>query len=112
MPYEEKLAERIRGVLTEKQHFTERKMFGGIAFMLNGNMCCGVQEDILVLRLGNELVEQALKEKHTRPMDFTGRVIKSMVYVTPTGYKSDQKLSDWIEQAISFTESLPAKNVT
>ena len=81
MAYDLRLADRIRDCLLPVAGVTERKMFGGIAFMVNGNMCCGVIQDLLLLRLGNEGSAQALEEKHTRLMDFTGQKIKSMVFV-------------------------------
>ena len=83
MAYDEMLADRVRAAITALDgNVTERKMFGGLAFLLEGNMCCGVLGDRLVLRLGAE----ALREPHTRPMDFTGRAMASMMYVAPEGY--------------------------
>jgi len=87
MAYNESAANRVRKLLKRRKGFAERKMFGGIAFLLNGNMCCGVVDDDLVLRLGPELAAEALDKPHTREMDFTGKSLKSMVYLAPTGYK-------------------------
>lgn len=84
-------------------------MFGGLAFLLNGNMCCGVVKDRLMLRLGPEGVEKALKAPHTQPMDFTGKPMKSMVYVRPEGYEADEDLERWVETAARFAKTLPAK---
>jgi hypothetical protein len=72
-------------------------------------MCCGVQDDTLMLRLGNEGAAQALKHKHVRPMDFTGRPLRSMVYVDPPGFRTAKQLERWIERAAAFAESLPGK---
>lgn len=109
MAYDEALAERIRGVLKGREGVTERKMFGGIAFMVNGNMCCGVTTGEMMLRLGNEGAAAALDEKHTRAMDFTGRPMKSMIYVEPAGYGTDDDLRGWVDRALVFANSLPAK---
>lgn len=109
MAYDEALAERIRRALTPRPDMYEKKMFGGLAFMLRGNMCCGVVKDMLMLRLGNEGAAAALSEPHTRPMDFTGKPLKSMVYVDPPGIESDDKLYRWIKRAADFAETLPPK---
>ena len=109
MAYEERIAERIRKALTPRPDVTERKMFGGLAFMLRGNMCCGVSKDTLMLRLGNEGAAEALKEPHVRPMDFTGKTMKSMAFVDPEGIASDEDLYRWVNRAADFAESLPPK---
>ena len=88
MPYDERLADRIRGVLSGRNGVLERRMFGGVAFLLHGNMCCGVVQDLLVLRLGSSGAELALTKPHTREMDFTGKPMKGMVYVEPDGFRT------------------------
>lgn len=109
MPYDEPLAERIQALIGKRRGVTEKRMFGGLAFMLNGNMCCGVMQDRIMLRLGPEGVQAALEEPHTEPMDFTGKPMKSMVYVRPKGYESDADLERWVETAVRFAKTLPAK---
>ncbi len=109
MAYDEKTAQRVRETLKRRRGVTEKKMFGGIAFMLNGNMCCGVLDKDLVLRLGDTAAATALKRPHTRPMDFTGRPMKTMVYVAATGFKTDDALKGWVTRAVEFAKSLPAK---
>jgi TfoX/Sxy family transcriptional regulator of competence genes len=84
-------------------------MFGGLSFLLNGNMCCGVVNDLLVLRLGEDGAAEALAEPHTQLMDFTGKPMKSMVYVTPDGSKADEALQGWVQRAVAYASSLPAK---
>jgi TfoX/Sxy family transcriptional regulator of competence genes len=106
--YDRHLAERIRWVLVDPG-VSEREMFGGIAFMLHGNMVCGVVREALMLRLGPELVQAALQEPHTAPMDFTGKPLKSMVLVEPPAIESDEALAAWIERARSFVATLPPK---
>jgi TfoX/Sxy family transcriptional regulator of competence genes len=109
MAYREEVAERIRSVLDGTRGVTERKMFGGIAFLYNGHMCCGVNGEDLMLRLGNEDAAKALMEPHTRPMDFTGKPLKSMAYVNPEGYDADDDLRAWVDRALRFAKTLPPK---
>ncbi len=84
-------------------------MFGGLCFLLNGNMCCGVVKDKLVLRLSPEAAGLALEAGHTAPMDFTGRPMKNFVYVLPEGYEADKALRDWVRMAAGHARSLPPK---
>jgi hypothetical protein len=107
--YDERLAERIRRALAVREGMTEKKMFGGIAFMLNGNMCCGIVGDDLMLRVGPERFEETLARPHARPMDFTGRPMKGMVYVGPEGIQSDAGLAAWLGRGIDFAATLPPK---
>ena len=109
MAYNEELATRVRKALGRRKGLKEQKMFGGIAFMLRGHMCCGVQDDDLMLRLGPDLATKALKRAHTRPVDFTGRVMKSMIMVAPAGHKTDAALKTWVVKAAAFAASLPPK---
>ncbi len=109
MSYEEALADRIRTLLERRRGVEERKMFGGLVFLVNGHMACGVQQDCLVLRLGNNAAARALRGPHARPMDFTGKPIKSMIYVEPEGCADDEQLSSWVNRAIKFARSLPPK---
>ena len=108
MAYDEKLADRVRALLEAEPGFSERKMFGGIAFMLAGHMCCGVVAGDLMLRLGPDGADAALEHRHVRPMDFTGRPMSSMVFVEPAGLKRDA-LRSWVERAATFARSLPPK---
>lgn len=84
-------------------------MFGGLAFLLHGNMCCGVVSERLMLRLGEVGAAEALDEPHTHVMDFTGRPMKSMVYVQPAGLSSEEALRKWVRRAVAHVSSLPAK---
>ena len=96
MSYDEKAAERVRKALAGRRGVTEKKMFGGMAFMLNGAMCCGVLKDDLVVRVGAARNAGALAQPHARPMDFTGRPMAGFVYVAPAGYQSGAALDKWI----------------
>ena len=109
MAYNESLAGRIREELSHRNELTEKKMFGGLSFMLGGNMCCGILKDDLVVRVDPDSYESALAKPHARPMDFTGRPLKGMVYVGPEGYRTDEELKCWLDQALSFALSLPPK---
>jgi len=109
MAYDEKLASRVRKLLKNEKNGGEKKMFGGLAFMLNGSMCCGVIQNLLVARVGPDNYESALSEPHTRPMDFTGRPMKGYVYVEPAGYESDEELRKWLDRSIEFVSSIPRK---
>jgi TfoX/Sxy family transcriptional regulator of competence genes len=109
MAYDEKLASRIQKLLAKRKDITEKKMFGGIAFMLRGNMCCGVAKDMLMLRVGPEQFERLLREPHARPMDFTGRPLTGFLYVGPQGIRTDDALHKWVRRALNFVLTLPAK---
>lgn len=110
MAYDEKLADRVRQALAKRKGLSEKKMFGGIAFMLRGKMCCGVLNDDLVVRVGPERYEKALSQPHARPMDFTGRPIRGFVFVNPSGHKTDKALAKWVKQAVEFAMTLPRKS--
>jgi TfoX/Sxy family transcriptional regulator of competence genes len=109
MAYDEKAAARVRVALKRKRGLIEKKMFGGLAFLLDGHMCCGVIGDDLVLRLGEEEAARARLKSHTRPMDFTGRPMSSMVYVAPPGYRTEENLARWLDRAVRFVRTLPPK---
>ena len=109
MAYDEELAERIRGALGGGDDVTERKMFGGIAFMVAGNMACGVIRDDLMVRVGPEAHDEALAQPHTRIMDFSNRPMRGMVYVAPDGLRTDTELARWVDAGARFARSLPAK---
>ncbi len=109
MAYDEPLAERVQDALSGRAGVSKRKMFGGIAFMIGGNMACGVINDDLMVRLDATEAERALAEEHVRPMDFTGRPMKGFVFVSPAGTDSDESLAGWVELAADHAASLPAK---
>jgi len=109
MVYNERLADRIRKVLQDHNGVTETKMFGGLAFMLYGNLCCGVIGDRMLIRTGPDFYDTALKKPHVKPMDFTGRILRNFVYVDSDGIQSDEALLEWINHAITLVLSLPRK---
>ena len=112
MAYDEKLAARVREALSKKRSVTEKKMFGGLAFMLRGHMACGVVGDDLMARVGPDAYDDALTEPHVRPMDFTGKPLKGMIYVGPAATKNARSLAKWVSRSADFTASLPAKKKT
>jgi TfoX/Sxy family transcriptional regulator of competence genes len=107
--YDEDLAQRVRDLLAARADVTERKMFGGIAFMLAGNMACGVLGEDLIVRLGEEEGRKALNEEGVRPFDFTGRPMKNIVYVSPELISDDAGLAEWVDAGADYAASLPAK---
>src|SRR5436853_5584340 len=109
MAFDERLAERIRGLLAPRKSVSEKKMFGGICFLINGSMCCGVIRNDLCARVGPLRYEEALKHAHTRPMDFTGRPLKGLVFVAPTGLKTQASLKKWLSWAAEFAATEAAK---
>jgi TfoX/Sxy family transcriptional regulator of competence genes len=109
MPYDEGLAQRIRELLEERDDVVEKKMFGGLAFLLDGNMAVGIVGDELMVRVGPDAYEQALALAHAREMDFTGRAMKGLVYVACEGFESDGDLAGWVARGVAFASSLPPK---
>jgi TfoX/Sxy family transcriptional regulator of competence genes len=109
MPFSQSLADRVRQVLRLDPGITEKRMFGGVCFMMGGNMLVGVWEQSLTVRLGPEQAAIALKKEHVRPFDDTGRPMKGWIVVEPDGLESDQQLAAWIEKAIAWVDTLPAK---
>lgn len=109
MSYDEGTAERVRRILSNCPDVVEKKMFGGLCFMVNGGMCCGLTSTALMVRVGPDLYDDALAQPHARPMDFTGRPLAGMVYVDPAGYRSDATLARWVQRGVDFVSRIPAR---
>ena len=109
MAFDELLAGRIRDAVARKLNIEEKKMFGSVCFMLNGNLLVGVWKDSLIARLGPDEGEAALREPHVRAFDITGKPMRNWVLVEPEGIEEDEQLEFWIERANKFVETLPAK---
>jgi TfoX/Sxy family transcriptional regulator of competence genes len=109
MAFSEALAGRIRQQLARRKNVEGKKIFGGVGFLLNGNMLVGVWKDSLIARLGPEQSDEALKESHVKEFDVTGRAMKGWVLVAPAGVRGDDQLSGWIQRAVTFVGWLPAK---
>ena len=109
MANDEPLSERIRQILSRRGRVSERKMFGGVCFMINGNMCVGTWKGSLIVRFDKKNHDETLAEPHTKPADMNGRVIKGWALVEPAGIESENDLTVWVDRAARFAESLPAK---
>lgn len=109
MAYDEKLAERIRAMLKGTRGLTEKKMFGGVGFMVNGNMACGVNKQDMIVRLSDADSEAALKRAHVKPFDMSGRPMKGWIVVEPQGVSTDKALQTWVDRSVAFAGTLPPK---
>ena len=109
MAYDEGLAERVREQLADVGFVTEKKMFGGLVFMVNGNMLCGIMPENLMLRVGPHAHEDALAQPHAIPMDFTKRKMTGFIYVEPEGIEADEDLAIWLNRGLDFAGRLPPK---
>lgn len=109
MAYDENLTQRVRAHLTGIPGLVEKKMFGGVGFIINGNMACGVHGTDLILRVGSDRFEQVISQPHVRVFDMTGRPMKGWVLVAPGGYPTEELLESWIQQGVAFVLTLPPK---
>jgi hypothetical protein len=109
MAYDKGVAARLREVFADTTGIVEKKMFGGIAFMHYGNMCCGIVNDVLMARVGPDAYTDAIRRRHVREMDFTGKSLRGFVYVDPDGFAEDEQLREWVAICQAFTSTLPAK---
>lgn len=110
MAYDEGLAERVREVFAVRMDVAERRMFGGLAFMVGGHMACGITGVDLMVRVGRERYDDALAQPHAREMDFTGRPMTGIVYVGPAGTADDDALQNWVARAVAFVTTLPSRS--
>jgi TfoX/Sxy family transcriptional regulator of competence genes len=108
MAIDEGLAQRIREALGTAR-VTEKKMFGGVAFMSRGHMFVGIAKGLLMVRIGPAAYEEALRKPHIREMDFTGRPMRGYVYVDAPGFERDEDLASWVKAGLAFVKTLPAK---
>ena len=108
MAYDLKLAERIRSEL-DGIPVVEKKMFGGVGFLLNGNLACGVHKDDMIVRVDPEKHNVLLKKSHVRPFDMTGRPMKGWLLVEEAGVKTGKQLSTWVKEGVEFASTLPPK---
>ncbi len=106
MSFDDELADRIRRALARRRDVTEKKMFGGLAFLRDGRMFCGVVADSLMVRVGPEQYDEVLAEPHVRPMDFTGRPMKGYVFVGPAGCARDQDVAQWVRRGVRVVSKL------
>jgi TfoX/Sxy family transcriptional regulator of competence genes len=109
MAYDEPLAERVQAIMSNQPGLESKKMFGGVGFLLHGNMACGVHKELLIVRVGPENYEAALEQAHTHLFDITGRPMSGWVMVSAPGYQTDQELQNWVNRGVSFALTLPPK---
>lgn len=109
MAYNERLAERIRTYLKGRRGVEEKRMFGGLCFMLNGHMCCGVEKDRLMVRVAPDRYETLLKKPHAHEMDFTGKPLKGFLFISEGGYRTASGLASWLDEAVECARSKPPK---
>ncbi len=109
MAYDEGLAQRIREALADDAGLSERRMFGGVAFMLHGNMAVGISGDELMVRVGPDRYDDALAQPHARVFDMTGRVMRGWVVVAAEGIADDAALGEWVQRGADYARSLPPK---
>lgn len=109
MAYDEGLAARLREQFQGRRDVEEKKMFGGLCFLISHHMCLGIVGDTLMARVGPDNYDNCLRQKHAREMDFTGKAMKGMIYVAPEGIQEDANLAHWVELCSDFVESLPPK---
>ena len=111
MSYDAEAAGRVRRLLSGRDDVVEKKMVGGLSFLVNGNMCCGIAGAALMVRVGADGREQALREPHVRPMQFAGRALSGFICVEPAGFAADEALARWVQRGLDFVSGLPAKLV-
>jgi TfoX/Sxy family transcriptional regulator of competence genes len=109
MAYNEEIEKRIKKIVSDWKNTTDKKMFGGVCHLLNGNMFCGVHKEFLILRLGEEKAHKALKSPHAHPFDITGKPMKGWVMIAENGFKSDDELKEWLNQGADFVKAMPPK---
>ena len=110
MAYAENDGQRVRNALGDRDDVVEKKMFGGLCFMVRGHMAVGLTAAELMVRVGPDAWEDALAEEHAREMDFTGKSLKGFVYVDPAGWASKKDLAKWVRRGVAFVETLPEKD--
>jgi len=108
-PLNEELVSLVRQTIGPRQDIAEKRMFGGVAFLLEGKMTCGVVGDDLMLRISPEDFDAALGKDHIRPMDFTGRPMRGFLYLSREGWENHKTRKLWVDGGIAYAASLPAK---
>ncbi len=109
MAFDEELADRLRTIFRRKQGIEEKKMFGGLCFLLHGNILLGIWKNALIARLGPEQARDALLEPHVEPMAITGKPMKGWVLVQPAGFETEENLTEWVRRSVKFVGKIPRK---
>ena len=111
MAYDDELANRIRHVFSGRRDIAERKMFGGLAFLLRGRMCCGIVGNDLMVRVADGEFDEVMRGRHVRPMDFTGKPLRGFAYVAPPGFRTAAALRTWLSRGERVAEEKAARPV-
>jgi TfoX/Sxy family transcriptional regulator of competence genes len=111
LSYDPEAAGRVRQLLAGRDDVVEKRMVGGLSFLVNGNMCCGITDMALMVRVGAEGREQALREPHARPLQLAGRDLSGFIRVEPAGFAADDALARWVQRGLDFVSGLPVKPV-
>jgi hypothetical protein len=109
MAFDASIADRVRPLMRRKRGFAEKKMFGGVGFLLDGNMCVGVWKEFLIVRCGPDAYQDALQRRGVREFDITGRAMAGWVMIEPVGFRDDAELTEWVTLAVDFVRTLPGK---
>jgi TfoX/Sxy family transcriptional regulator of competence genes len=109
MGYDAETADRVRRVLSVREDVVEKRMVGGLSFLVNGSMCCGVTGNALMVRVGPDAYESALAQPNVRPMEFAGRRLAAFVCVDPPGFRTEAALRSWVERGIALVSTLSPK---
>jgi hypothetical protein len=109
MAYDEELGQRIKDILEETTAFDEKRMFGGVGFMVGGNMACGVHKDMLVVRLEKDQYDEDIKLPSTKPFDITGKEMRGWLLVSAEGVEKMNDLKEWVQIGVDFAKTLPPK---
>ena len=109
MSYDENLGSRVTSILADKPNMIEKKMFGGVGYLINGNMACGLNKEYLIVRVGPDSYQEALDDPHTKIFDITGRPMTGWVMVAPEGCSTEDGLESWVGRGIAFADTLPPK---
>lgn len=109
MAYNKSTAQRVRDELNSDRRFSEKKMFGGVGFLMDGHMCVGVWKEWLILRVGPDAWQDLLGQSDVHEFDITGRSMTGWVMIAPDGFDTTEQLQDWISRAVAFTQTLPPK---
>ncbi len=112
MSYDEAVADRVRRVLSRRREVVEKRMVGGLSFIVRGSMCCGVTGDRLMVRVGPEARARMLAKPHTEPMRLAGRPLAGFICVKPAGYRNERALKAWLQRGIDFVATLQSRRVT
>ena len=109
MGYDAAIADRLRALFADRADVAEKRMVGGLSFVVDGNMCCGVNGSALMVRVGPDAREAALAEPHVRSLEMGGRLVRGFVLIDPEGFPTDAALTAWVQRGLDFVGTLPKR---